>query len=152
MIGNVAYGLAERGVARAERTRRAREYIDLVGLNDFEREYPKALSGGMKQRVALARALIVEPEILLLDEPFAAVDAQTRAALQLQLLELWKRTGTTIVLVTHSVDEALLLSDRVYVLSARPARVREAITVDLARPRSLAAIADAHARISDLLR
>jgi ABC-type nitrate/sulfonate/bicarbonate transport system ATPase subunit len=152
VIGNIAYGLAERGVPRAERRRRAREYVELVGLDGFERHYPKDLSGGMKQRVALARALIVEPEILLLDEPFAAVDAQTRAALQVQLLELWERTGTTVVLVTHSVEEALLLSDRVYVLSGRPARVREAIAVDLARPRSLAAIAAAHARISELLR
>src|SRR5918998_5619429 len=123
VLGNVAYGLAGRRVPRRERTERARRYIELVGLEGFERHYPKELSGGMKQRVALARSLIMEPDILLMDEPFAAVDAQTRIGLQQELLAIWERTRKTVVFVTHSVDEALCLSDRVYVLSSRPARV-----------------------------
>jgi NitT/TauT family transport system ATP-binding protein len=150
-MGNVTYGLSEQGVSRSERARRAREFLEIVGLSGFERHYPKELSGGMKQRVALARALIVEPEILLLDEPFASVDAQTRAVLQQELLGLWERTGTTVLLVTHSVEEALLLSDRVYVLSGRPASVREVVDVELARPRELGTIADLHRQISGLL-
>jgi NitT/TauT family transport system ATP-binding protein len=140
VLGNVAYGLAEQGVGRRERTERARRYIELVKLNGFERHFPKELSGGMKQRVALARTLIVDPDILLMDEPFGAVDAQTRVVLQQELLEIWERTGKTVVFVTHSVDEALHLSDRVYVLSGRPARVREIVDVDLPRPRDPEAI------------
>jgi NitT/TauT family transport system ATP-binding protein len=140
VLGNVAYGLAQRGVGRRERAERAREYLAMVGLSGFERHYPKELSGGMKQRVALARALIMEPDVLLMDEPFAAVDAQTRAGLQRQLLRLWERTRTTVLFVTHSVDEALYLSDRVYVLTSRPARVREELGVGLPRPRDPEAI------------
>jgi NitT/TauT family transport system ATP-binding protein len=135
VLGNVAYGLAERGLPRRERAAQARRYIDLIGLNGFERYYPKELSGGMKQRVALARSLIMDPDVLLMDEPFAAVDAQTRIDLQQELLAIWERTRKTVVFVTHSVDEALYLSDTVYVLSSRPARVKEVVDVDLPRPR-----------------
>jgi NitT/TauT family transport system ATP-binding protein len=135
VLGNVTYGLVEQGVPRRERAERARGYIDMVKLGGFEKHYPKELSGGMKQRVALARALIVDPDVLLMDEPFGAIDAQTRIGLQQELLEIWERTRKTVVFVTHSVDEALLLSDRVYVLSNRPARVLDVVEVALPRPR-----------------
>lgn len=135
VLGNVAYGLAERGVPRRERAERARRFVEIVGLAGFERHYPKELSGGMKQRVALARSLIVDPDVLLMDEPFGSVDAQTRVLLQRKLLDIWERTRKTVVFVTHSVDEALYLSDTVYVLSARPARVKDVVGVDLPRPR-----------------
>jgi len=135
VLGNVTYGLVEQGVPRRERAERARAYIDMVKLGGFEKHYPKELSGGMKQRVALARALIVDPDVLLMDEPFGAIDAQTRIGLQQELLEIWERTRKTVVFVTHSVDEALLLSDRVYVLSHRPARVLDVVEVGLPRPR-----------------
>jgi NitT/TauT family transport system ATP-binding protein len=158
VLGNVGYGLAELGTPRGERTLRARRYLALMKLEDFERHYPKELSGGMKQRVALARSLIMEPDVLLMDEPFAAVDAQTRLVLQQELLAVWERTRTTVVFVTHSVDEALYLSDRVYVLSGRPARVREVVEVGLPRPRDPEAILalpeyrELHRRIGALLR
>jgi NitT/TauT family transport system ATP-binding protein len=140
VLGNVAFGLAALGVPRRERAQRAQRYVDLVELTGFERHYPKELSGGMKQRVALARALVMDPDVLLMDEPFGAVDAQTRIVLQQELLRIWQRTGKTVVFVTHSVDEALHLSDRVYVLSSRPARVLDVVTVDLPRPRDHEAI------------
>ena len=140
VMGNVTYGLAEQGVPRRERAARARELIDAVKLGGFERHYPKELSGGMKQRVALARALIVDPDVLLMDEPFGAVDAQTRIVLQTELLQLWERTTKTVIFVTHSVDEALYLSDRIYVLTSRPARVKEVLEVPLPRPRDPEAI------------
>jgi NitT/TauT family transport system ATP-binding protein len=157
VLGNVAYGLAEQGVARRERAERARRYIALVKLAGFEQHYPKELSGGMKQRVALARSLIVDPDILLMDEPFGAVDAQTRVVLQGELLALWERLRKTVVFVTHSVDEALYLSDTVYVLSSRPARVKAVLDVGLPRPRDREAILglpeyrELHARIWALL-
>ena len=135
VMGNVTYGLARRGVPRAERRERARQLIDTVKLTGFERHFPKELSGGMKQRVALARTLIMDPDILLMDEPFGAIDAQTRVILQAELLQIWERTRKTVLFVTHSVEEALYLSDKVYVLSSRPARVKEVIEVDLPRPR-----------------
>ena len=155
VLGNVMFGL--RGLPRAERERRARSWLETARLSGFERHYPKELSGGMKQRVALARSLVMEPAILLMDEPFAAVDAQTRSALQQELLGLWERTETTVLFVTHSVEEALLLSDRVVVLSGRPARVREIVHVELPRPRELEALLELpaygalHRRISSLL-
>jgi NitT/TauT family transport system ATP-binding protein len=158
VLGNVAYGLAEQGVSRRERAERARRYIELMKLGGFEGHYPKELSGGMKQRVALARSLIMDPDILLMDEPFAAVDAQTRIDLQQELLAIWERTRKTVVFVTHSVDEALCLSDRVYVLSSRPARVRDVLEVDLPRPRDPEALLEEpayrelHRRIWALLR
>jgi NitT/TauT family transport system ATP-binding protein len=135
VMGNITYGLAERGVPRSERRERARQLIDTVKLTGFERHYPKELSGGMKQRVALARTLIMDPDVLLMDEPFGAIDAQTRMLLQAELIQIWERTKKTVLFVTHSVDEALYLSDKVYVLSSRPARVKEVIDVDLPRPR-----------------
>jgi NitT/TauT family transport system ATP-binding protein len=140
VLGNVTYGLGEQGVPRRERAERARRYLEMVKLTGFERHFPKELSGGMKQRVALARSLIMDPEVLLMDEPFGAVDAQTRIVLQQELLQIWERTRKTVLFVTHSVDEALHLSDRVYVLSSRPARVRDVIDVDLPRPRDPEAI------------
>jgi NitT/TauT family transport system ATP-binding protein len=158
VLGNVAYGLAEQGVPRRERAERARRYLALMRLEGFERHYPKELSGGMRQRVALARSLITEPDVLLMDEPFAAVDAQTRIGLQELLLEVWERTRKTVLFVTHAVDEALLLADRVYVLSGRPARVREVLEVHLPRPRDpeailgLAEYRTLHRRIWSLLR
>jgi NitT/TauT family transport system ATP-binding protein len=140
VLGNVMYGLAERGLPRRERRERAQAFIDMVHLSGFEKHYPKELSGGMKQRVALARTLIMDPDILLMDEPFGAIDAQTRVVLQTELLQIWERTKKTVLFVTHSVEEALYLSDRIYVLSGRPSRVREVIEVDLPRPRDAEAI------------
>jgi NitT/TauT family transport system ATP-binding protein len=132
---NVALGLELRGVAPSQRGRRAAELIQMVGLAGFERHYPHELSGGMKQRVGLARALATSPEILLMDEPFAALDAQTRDLMQAELLTIWERTRNTVIFVTHSIEEAAYLSDRVVVLSARPGRQKAEIAVRLPRPR-----------------
>lgn len=136
VLENVGAGLEIRGVKRKERREIAKEYIDLVGLGEFANRYPHELSGGMKQRVAIARALAYQPEVLLMDEPFAALDAQTREVLQYELLRIWEETHKTIVFVTHSIDEAVFLSDRVAVMTARPGRIKEIIEVPLARPRS----------------
>jgi NitT/TauT family transport system ATP-binding protein len=115
----------------------ARRFIELVGLAGFEKHYPHELSGGMRQRVNLARALSVEPDVLLMDEPFASLDAQTREIMQAELLHVWRETRKTVVFVTHQIDEAVFLSDRVIVLTVRPGRVKEEVVIDLPRPRSL---------------
>ncbi len=131
---NIAYGLKARGVYREKKEAIAR-YIELVGLQGFEHAYPHQISGGMAQRVAIARALINEPKALLLDEPMGALDSFTRAALQDKLLELWKSNGITMVLVTHDIDEAIYLSDRIVIMTPRPGKISEVIEVDLPRPR-----------------
>ncbi len=122
--GNVLYGLERQGMAKAEREKRAMEYIELVGLHGFEDSYPSQLSGGMKQRAAIARTLAFDPKILLMDEPFGALDAQTRGLMQMELLRIWQRTPKTVIFVTHDVQEAVLLSDRVAVMTARPGRIK----------------------------
>ncbi len=122
--GNVLYGLERQGMAKAERGKRAMDYIELVGLHGFEDSYPSQLSGGMKQRAAIARTLAFDPKILLMDEPFGALDAQTRGLMQMELLRIWQRTPKTVIFVTHDVQEAVLLSDRVAVMSARPGRIK----------------------------
>jgi ABC-type nitrate/sulfonate/bicarbonate transport system ATPase subunit len=133
---NVAYGLRLAGASKADIDRAVPEYTKLVGLAGFEGNYPYQLSGGMQQRCGLARALAVEPSVLLMDEPFAAVDAQTREILQFELLRIWQQRPTAMVFVTHSIEEAVLLGHRVIVLKGRPSSVHEIITVDLPAPRT----------------
>src|SRR5579872_1290329 len=140
-LGNAIAGLEAQGVPRAEVTRRASALFATFGLDGFERSYPFALSGGMRQRVAFARTVLAARDLLLLDEPFGALDALTRAGLQRWLLDIWGRLGATCLLVTHDVEEALLLADRVYVLTARPGRVRLERRVPLERPRRLEMLA-----------
>ena len=138
VVDNVAYGLDLRGVPKAEGRERSRKYLELVGLGSFASYYPHQLSGGMRQRVNLARALAVEPDVLLMDEPFAALDAQTRELMQLELMRIWRETKKTILFVTHQLDEAVFLADRVIALSARPGSIREVVAIDIARPRDIA--------------
>jgi NitT/TauT family transport system ATP-binding protein len=130
-LGNVAFGLEQQGVGRRERQQKARDGLALVGLEGFEDRYPHELSGGMKQRVAIARSLAYQPGILLMDEPFAALDAQTREQLQDQLLRIWRTTGTTVVFITHGIEEAVYLGQRVAVLSSRPGRLKTLVNIDL---------------------
>jgi NitT/TauT family transport system ATP-binding protein len=137
---NVAYGLRIAGASRAEIARRVPHFIGLVGLAGFENAYPYQMSGGMQQRCGLARALAIEPGVLLLDEPFAAVDAQTREILQFELLRIWEQRPTAMVFVTHSIEEAVLVGDRVFVLKGRPSRIAETIAIDLPHPRSRATL------------
>jgi NitT/TauT family transport system ATP-binding protein len=132
---NVEYGLREKGIGKAAARDTARHFLGMVGLTGFERRFPHELSGGMRQRVALIRVLAIDPAILLMDEPFAAVDAQTRTILQEELERLWLQTRKTVVFVTHSVDEAIYLSDRVTVMTARPGVVKAIVPIDLPRPR-----------------
>jgi NitT/TauT family transport system ATP-binding protein len=137
VVNNVAYGLVCRGVPRKEARARAKPYIDLVGLTGFEEKYPYQLSGGMQQRVNLARALAVDPQILLMDEPFAALDAQTRELMQAELLRIWNEAEKTVLFITHQIEEAIYLSDRVIVMSARPGRILADISIEIPRPRQL---------------
>ncbi|GAA1503577.1 ABC transporter ATP-binding protein [Streptomyces albidochromogenes] len=129
--GNVEFGLEATGVPRRERAERAREFLDLVGLSGFEDRHPHELSGGMRQRVAIARSLAYDPEVLLMDEPFAALDAQTRESLQDELLRIWQRTGKTVVFITHGIEEAVYLGQRVAVMTSRPGRIKEVVPVSL---------------------
>jgi NitT/TauT family transport system ATP-binding protein len=124
---NVLYGLERAGLPREQRAARAQSFIDLVGLSGFEDAYPSQLSGGMKQRAAIARTLAVDPKILLMDEPFGALDAQTRSLMQAELLAIWRRTPKTVIFVTHDVQEAVYLSDRVAVMSARPGQIKTVV-------------------------
>jgi NitT/TauT family transport system ATP-binding protein len=134
---NAAFGLAMAGAPKSVIRDRVEHYLDLVGLREFQRHYPYQLSGGMQQRVGLVRALATQPSVLLLDEPFAALDAQTREVLQEELLRVMQAERNAMVFVTHSIDEAILLGDRIVVLSARPGRVREMVDVPFARPREV---------------
>jgi NitT/TauT family transport system ATP-binding protein len=140
-IGNVEFGLEMRGAGQQERRGKAREMIRLVGLSGFEERYPSELSGGMKQRVAIARALVLEPKILLMDEPFGALDEQTRIILGEELLRIRDQLKQTIILVTHNINESVQLSDRVLVMTARPGRVKEIVPIDLPHPRDSSIIA-----------
>jgi NitT/TauT family transport system ATP-binding protein len=134
---NVEYGLREKGLSPAERARVAGRYLEMVGLRGFERRFPHELSGGMRQRVALIRVLAIDSQILLMDEPFAAVDAQTRTILQEELQRLWLASRKTVVFVTHSVEEAVFLADRIAVMTSRPGLVKAIVPVDLPRPRDM---------------
>ena len=136
IMTNVSFGLEIRGTPKEQCRATAKELIKLVGLEGFERRLPKELSGGMQQRVGLARALAVNPQILLMDEPFGALDEQTRRLLQEELLSLWERERKTVVFITHSMDEAVMLGDRVMLMTPRPGRVKEMIDIPLNRPRS----------------
>lgn len=135
VMGNVEFGLEIEGVPREKRQRICKDYLNLVGLAGFEDYYPHQISGGMQQRVGIARALSKQPDILLMDEPFGAVDAQTREQLQEELLKIWAKTNTMVIFVTHSIDESIYLSDRVVVMQARPGLIKREVRVDLPRPR-----------------
>ncbi len=137
VMGNVIYGLELQGKDRKEAQERAQEFINLVGLTGFEDHFPRELSGGMQQRANLARALTTDPEILLMDEPLAALDAQTREFMQYELQRIWWETRKTAIYVTHQINEAVYLSDRVVVLTCRPGRIKEVVKIDLPRPRPL---------------
>ncbi|HLG80015.1 MAG TPA: ABC transporter ATP-binding protein [Bradyrhizobium sp.] len=135
VLGNVMYGPRQQGVSATEAEAQGRALIEMVGLKGFEHFYPKELSGGMKQRVALARTLAYHPAVLLMDEPFGALDAHTRTRLQNDLLKIWERDRKTVLFVTHSVDEAVFLSDKVVMMSRSPGRIKQIIDIDLPRPR-----------------
>jgi NitT/TauT family transport system ATP-binding protein len=140
VYSNVAYGLKLAGMPKAEIAKRVPQFIRLVGLSGFEQAYPYQLSGGMQQRCGLARALAIEPSVLLMDEPFAAVDAQTREILQFELLRIWQLRPTTMLFVTHSIEEAVLMGHRVVVMKGRPAQVFEVVDVNLPHPRTRATL------------
>ena len=136
VLGNVRFGLEARGNHSRQAEIKARSLIDLVGLKGFEKHYPWELSGGMQQRVAIARALAYEPEVLLMDEPFGSLDALTRLELEDTLLKLWQELSTTILFITHDIEEAIYLSDRILLLSQRPSQIVEELPIDFARPRN----------------
>jgi NitT/TauT family transport system ATP-binding protein len=138
VLGNVMYGLRQQGVKRAEAETQSRRLLEMVGLKGYENFYPKELSGGMKQRVAIARTLAYHPEVLLMDEPFGALDAHTRTRLQNDLLSIWERDRKTVLFVTHSVEEAVFLSDKVVVMTRSPGRIKVVVDIDLPRPRKRA--------------
>ncbi|MBP3946226.1 ABC transporter ATP-binding protein [Psychrobacter sp. K31L] len=153
---NVMFGPIMGGRSKSSAERSAREWLDVVGLTKYENHYPHQLSGGMKQRVAIARALVNEPKVLIMDEPFGALDPYTRQKMQKHLLDLWRNIDITIVFITHDMDEAVLLSDRIVVLKANPGEVQEIIEVPLARPRSPDIVTDSHflqlkARINNIV-
>ncbi|MPZ56258.1 MAG: ATP-binding cassette domain-containing protein [Rhizobiales bacterium] len=150
--GNVEYGLVERGMPRAERRQTAQRFIDMVGLSGFEDSFPSRLSGGMQQRVAIARMLACEPSILLMDEPFGALDAQTRKIMQEELRALWHQFGKTVVFVTHDVREAVFLSQRVVVMSTRPGRIKAIVETGLGPGASRALIDEKADKLWDMLR
>jgi len=137
VTANVEFGLRERGIPEAERAERTRKQIASVGLSGFEHRYPQELSGGMRQRVALARVMVNDPKILLMDEPFAALDAQTRTLMQEELLIVWSSDRRTVIFITHNIEEAILLGDRVVIMTARPGSVKEIVDVTLPRPRDV---------------
>ena len=137
VLDNVGLGLELKGIPKTERQRQAREFMKVIRLDGFENYYPHELSGGMRQRVALARAFLTNPDLLLMDEPFGALDAQTRIVLQEELLDIWREYPKTVLFVTHDIDEAILLSDRVIVMSDRPGKIQAAIDIPFSRPRDL---------------
>lgn len=155
---NITYGLKLSGVSRAKRAARALELLQLIGIERFRKSYPHQLSEGMRQRVAIARALAIDPDLLLMDEPFSALDEQTKLVLQDEVLSIWERTRKTIVFITHSIDEALVLADRIAVFSAQPGRIKAVVDVDFPRPRNFLTVrSDAHfaerfQRVWELLR
>ena len=136
VIDNITFGPRMAGAPPDQYAKQADRYMQLMGLTGFEKHYPYELSGGMQQRVALARAWISEPELFLMDEPFGALDAQTRLMMQELLLRVWERSRTTVLFVTHDIDEALFLADRIFIMTARPGRIKESLAVDFARPRN----------------
>lgn len=140
VAANVAYGLTVQGVPRRVSAPKVQELIDLVGLQGFEKAYPHQLSGGMQQRAGLARALAIEPSVLVMDEPFASLDAQTRDVLQLEVLRIWESRPTAMMFVTHSIDEAVLMGDRIVILSGRPSHIFDIVDVDIPRPRDRATV------------
>ena len=137
VAGNVAWGLEVQGLEKPRIEETVNRYLEVMGLSEFRNHYPAEISGGMKQRTALARVLAFDPKVLLMDEPFGALDAQTRETMQEEVTKIWERTRKTIVFVTHDIEEAVFLGDRVVVLSARPGRIREDVRIDLPRPRTL---------------
>ncbi|MFA4878248.1 MAG: ABC transporter ATP-binding protein [Methanoregula sp.] len=146
VMDNIAFGLEMKGLIKEERYRIAQRYLELVNLSQFRESYPSELSGGMRQRVAVARALALDPVLLLMDEPFGALDAQTRNMLQKELLDIWEETKKTVIFITHSVDEAVYLSDRIIVLSPRPGRICRIFDVELDRPRDRTSVEFAKVR------
>ncbi len=135
VIGNITYALKVSGIKKKERNQKAMHYLEMVNLKDFARAFPHQLSGGMKQRAAIARSLALNPEILLMDEPFGSLDAQTRSILQSELVRIWEKVGSTIIFITHNIQEAILLGDRVMVMSTAPGRINDIVEVKIGRPR-----------------